>query len=1042
MYDSEYSRENQNSSEFSEFDANKHGVPRATQLRDVNEELLKENTVLRSQFEDAIKITDQLEELHTQNRDLLATVRTLRTEKDDLEHRLEISLQSCKEMQAKLNEEKKSCTTIRGTDLNTMNKEIEKIKAQSKAQLDQIYDQLEKSKQATERESVEKRLLASKLDHILEDSQRYFQHQFNNIDEFMCFLATPPVVQEANNTQPAGQAQNVQIRALGVEPQNGKLEKKVKNLKNKLKAAAAANSSMEDQIKRITQDSKGEQNRLRSQIKQIQGELSSVREQKQQAENQLNYQIQALQQKNSSLQKKVDQLNDQIRNQSADLKQARKQIVLAGSTILPQPTNFNDSDSSAPASVKPTTTIIHQPVDNYSDDALQHTQDLVDQVQLLTRKRDDLIRQLQSQEKRFNSLSIEIEKQKADNSALQRVHESDKAEIESLRNALHTMETTEKEIQNKSKATKEPSSRILKLQKALDQEKQRVFQLQNNESKQKSTIEDLEAQLRLAKQGLQDAENETRKAQSELSDVRRQIECTTPPTAEDLLPPCVWHCEDFDPTLSSAIVRIANNAALQPVSKLQNCFKTIRKHYAKQIQARDEALDQAFTENQTLSNAFNQFLVDASIALNDNALTLQDFFGNNAGQKIVDQVTSIRANLANLRHQYDTLKGFITVFNNSLGEYTIEPTDTVKQIQEIRAVIEAQKAAISARSKKIHELKAIVRQTAATLKSKEVDYENQVHDLQDTVKELQCHTTALQTEKRQLKSDNENLTQQLQQATQEREQLESTIVQDDVHNTSMIDDFAKTESQLKDTIKSKESQIRQLRQSVESYENEVNKQKSLITSLKAARKQRDIEYADLQRVLNDHDQAAVERLETERKNITASFESAVNELKEQCEKHRSDVQKMAVQVSETELKNSQICQEIAQCRKERRKMEVELNGMRGQIERERKLMESTIRAQKVAAESQYNSKLEEQRTKAEVEKRRLFALGADAFRSFFNPSEQIDERSFRTVLERARDTISKLSKSDVAIRRMLGAGEQQTTQDAVAQLLMAKGVTA
>ena len=1036
MFDSE---ETQISSEFSELDASKHGLARANQLKECNDELLKENTVLKSQFEDAIKITKQLEDLHAQNRDLLATVRTLRSEKDDLEHRLEISLQSCKEMQAKLNEEKRSCSSIRGTDLSTMNKEIEKIKQQSKAQLDSIYDQLEKSKQAIERESVEKRLLASKLDHILEDSQRYFSTNFANIDDFMGFLATPPVAQEPQVPVPSVPV----ARGLVQPPSDPKLEKKVKHLKGKLKQAVSQNQSLEDTIKRIQQDAKSEAASLRTKIKTLESQLHNSGESKASVENQLNYQIQALQQKNNGLQKKVDQLSDQLRTSSLDLKHARKQLATASSSLPTQVAAnlLNDSDSSVP--IRPVVPKTSDP-DACNDALILRNQELNDQIISLQRKIEDLKHQVSQHENKYNNLSISFEKQKADYSALQSVHDSDRAEIESLRKALHTKESAEQEIRNKTKGhPKEPTSRVLKLQKAYDAEKQKVYALQTNESKLNTRIDDLEAQLRLTTQSLQDAENEARKAQSELSDVRRQIESQTPLTADDLLPPCVFHCEDFDPTLSSAIVRIANNAALQPVSKLQNCFKTIRKHFAKQIQARDEALDQAFTENQTLSNAFNQFLVDASIALNDNATTLQDFFSGNAGQKIIEQITQMRATHANLRHQYDTLKGFIQVFHNNLGDYFAEPNDTVKQMNEVRAVIESQKAAIAARSKKIHELKAIVRQTAATLKNKEVEYEGQIHDLQDTVKELQSTHTVLEQARKQLKHENDNLTQQLQQVTTEREQLESTIVQDnDVHNTSIIDDFAKTETQLKESLASKESTIRQLRSSIENYEAEINKQKSLISSLKSARKQRDLEYADLQRVLQERDQAAAQRLETERRNITASFESAVNELKEQCEKHRNDVQRMAVQVSETELKNSQICQEMAQVRKEKRKMEVEVAGIKGQLEREKKLMESTIRAQKVAAESQYNAKLEEQRTKSEVERRRLFALGADAFRSFFNPSEQIDERAFRNVLDKARDTIARLSKSDLAIRRMLGAGEQQTTQDAVAQLLMAKGCTA
>ena len=123
-------------------------------------------------------------------------------------------------------------------------------------------------------------------------------------------------------------------------------------------------------------------------------------------------------------------------------------------------------------------------------------------------------------------------------------------------------------------------------------------------------------------------------------------------------------------------------------------------------------------------------------------------------------------------------------------------------------------------------------------------------------------------------------------------------------------------------------------------------------------------------------------------------------------------------------------------------METEVSRMKNTLERERKLMESTVRAQKVQVEAQYNTRLEEQRNKFESEKRRLFAMGTEAFHNFFNPSEQIYERSFRCVLDKARDTITRLNNSDLSIRRMLCAGEHQTTQDAVAQLLMSKGCQA
>ncbi|OHT13922.1 hypothetical protein TRFO_15817 [Tritrichomonas foetus] len=1054
MYDSESSR-----IEYSELDSSKARLPRDSELKDANDELMKENTVLRSQFEDAIKITRQLEELHSQNNELHNTIRALRGENEDLTHRLEISLQSNKEMSAKLNDEKRSCTTIRGTDLNSMTKEIEKIKQQSKAQLDSIYDQLEKSKQSIERESVEKRLLASKLDHILEDSQRYFQTRFNNIDEFMIFLSTPPVAQEAAGATaaPTGTTSaSLPTGTSSLQQQNtiDRLDRKLKHLKSKLKAAATATASLEDQLTKKQQEFNSERSSLRNQIANLEHNVQEVEDSKKQVESQFNYQITALQQKYANLNKKYDNLTEQYKNLQTEHKDLRKnnsqlQKELDEVTLKLQfakdRQKQQEEQSQLPQIPLPSTSQPQQQQHFTDESLLQRNEELQEQLLAAQKKRDELSSLLRQSEANNNNLAITVEKHKSEYEALQHIHESDLEEIESLRRALHIKETTEQEIREKNKnAPRQPSTRILKLQKALDNEKQKVYQLQALENKLNIRIEDLESELRLANQTVQDSERETERARNELQDVRRQLENQHPLTAEDLLPPSVFHCEEFDPALSSAIVRVANNAALQPVSKLHNCFKTIRKHYGKQIQARDEALDQAFNENQTLSNSFNQFLVDASIALNDQAITLQDFFGNNAGHKIVDEIAQLRLNHANLRHQYDTLKGFISLFQTTFGPYYPEGCPELsQQINEVRLVLENQKEAIALRSKKIHELKAVVRSTNATLKSKQVEFENSLHSLEDVNNELSNKIRHLQNENKSLQDQNNQLTVEINNVTQEREQLESTIIQEqDEQNNSLIENFHKQELQYKHELQTKNEQIKQLRLSVSSYENEVQKQHQLINSLKTSRQQRDQEYAELQRVLNEHDVVATERLEAEKKNITQTFENALKELKDQCEKHRSDVQKMAAQVSETELKNAQVQQEINVVRKEKRKMETEVSNMKNQLERERKLMESTIRAQKVQSEASYNSRLEEQRNKFETERRRLIALGTETFRNFFNPSDQIDERSFRSVLDKARDTITRLNNSDLSIRRMLGAAEQQTTPDAVAQLLMSKGCTA
>ncbi|KAK8886644.1 hypothetical protein M9Y10_042110 [Tritrichomonas musculus] len=1050
MYDSESSRVETGFSESSELDSSRKVQPNNCQLKDQNEELMKENTLLRSQFEDAIKITEQLESVHQQNNDLLQQVRTLRKERDDLEHRLEISLNTIKEKDSKLNEEKRSCSTIRGTDLTSMTKEIEKVKAQSKAQLESVYDQLEKAKQATERENVEKRLLASKLDHILEDAKRYFGTTFTTLDDFITFLSTPPSIQDTPTP--------VQGKGTGLIPGVTKsndpatLEKKIKHLKQKIKAANETSGSLEQQIKKQQQDFAVERSDLKSTVRTLEQKCDMYASQKSQIENQMNYQIQALNTKNAQLNKKIDSLNDQIASQNSEIKKLKKQaekaavVPIAPIVAPPQPI---PQDPNAPKvdSIQPQIIGLSSPQTNPSayncqgvinDELLEKNRKLTNDLAIATKKVDQLTDQLNTSNQNATELAIALEKNKSDLEALKHVHEADSREIDSLRNALHIKEDGEKELrENRKGQGKLPCPRVEKLQRALDKEKKKVYTLETNENKLTTRIEDLEASLRLADQTKQDAESDAKKAREDLESFRRKVESQSPPTADDLLPPCVFRCEDFDPTLQSAIVRIANNPDLQVVSKLQNCFKTIRKHYSKQISERDAALDQAFTENQTLSNSFNQFLVDASIALNDTAVTLQDFFANNAGRNLVDQIASCRADQANMRHQFDSLKNFISQFQNTFSEFYTEPVDSLTQMREVLNVIEQQKNAIIARSKKVHELKNLVRSQNTALKNQQNDYENKIQELDEANKELQSTVANLQEENKSLIQHNKEISAELQNVTAEREQLETTLMQDqETLNTTMLEEVSKNEKKLKEKLKTLNDENHTLRQNLAIYEQELNKQKNAINQLKLSRQQKEQENDELHRKINDDAEAAAERLEAEKRNITASFENAIIELKEQCEKHRNDVQKMAAQVSDIELKNAKLVQDMNQIRKEKRKMEVEVATVKSQTERERKLMESQIRAQKIQAEGQYNQKLEEQRVRAEAEKRRLLAIGTDAFRSYFNPSQQIDERSFKTVLENARETIQKLQNSDSAIRRMLCAADNQTTQDAVAQMLM------
>ena len=1025
-------------------------------LKEQNETLLKENAYLQSQFAEALKISDQVSKLYNVNNELRNKITDLSRENEDLQQRLTISIQSYNELKTKLNDEKKSSSSIRGADLNSMNKQIENVRKQSKAQIDQMYEQLERARNETERESLEKRHLVNQINNIIEEAQRYFNLSFKNVDDLLKHLSTPPISADFSTFPAVTQSTTVasQSRTQPSREPDQQLQRKVKHLKKQLREEQNKGESLENDIKRLSSELRqarssadNEVGQLRDRIDVLESENKALQHQKETMQHQYSDQIENYE---SRLLKKNNEVKTKKQQIKALKKQIRDQRLENAAAGFVQPADDDKRSVSSKVSTSSTAStpsssnryshrqfIAPPPVDSSANERVH---DLTEQLNETRRKKDELAHRLREAEDKINQSHLEISKLHTEYDTLRRLYDNVKEEREAFRNVITKKEETAREIQEKQKnAPKQPNPRVIKLQKALDAEKQKVYTLQNNESKLQGKIDDLESAMRLLQQSANDAKDEARKATDELNDTRRQVENNQPPTADDLLPPSCYRCDDFDPTLSSAIGRIANNSALQPVSKIQNCFKTIKKYYSKQISERDEALDQAFSENQTLSSAFHQFLVDASIALCNQAVTLQDFFANNAGQKLVEQISQLRTSYADLKHQVELQRGFANSFTANFGEYISEPVDPVRALSEVKDRLDSQKVQIQARSKKIHDLKSQLKNSQNLLKTRGADIEREKEELEQQKHDLESRLATLNKTVNDLRQQNQSLTTDLEVANRTLEETQMTISQEqEDHNTTMLEEAATKEAALRSDLKKRSNEVKQLKAQVAENNKNFNNLKSQMTQLRNEKKHVEDEYEELKNQFREAEKQAQIRLDAEKRNITQSYDAAINELKEQCDKHRKDVERMAAEASESDLRYATATQEIAQLKKEKRKLESDIQTTRGQLEREKKLMETKIRAEKVQAESNYNAKLEEQKVKAEAEKRKLFALGADAFRNFFNPNEQIDERSFKLVLERARDTIARLNKSDNDIRRMLGAGEGQTTPDAVAQLLMSK----
>ena len=108
---------------------------RGDQLQEDNTSLIRQNNVLRAQFEQAVAISQKATELHKEIDQLKAQLFQANTQKEDLQNRLEISIRTQNEAQKRLEEEHAKNATLRKSDLDAMQQELNKTKKSFQSKL-------------------------------------------------------------------------------------------------------------------------------------------------------------------------------------------------------------------------------------------------------------------------------------------------------------------------------------------------------------------------------------------------------------------------------------------------------------------------------------------------------------------------------------------------------------------------------------------------------------------------------------------------------------------------------------------------------------------------------------------------------------------------------------------------------------------------------------------------------------------------------------------------------------------------------------------
>jgi DNA repair exonuclease SbcCD ATPase subunit len=161
---------------------------RVLRLEELVSSLQKENIQLRSQFEKALELANQIDSITEKNIALGNRLRTAQAHNAELTRRLEILAKSNEDLDRQLNQEKENASAMRKLDEADKDKEVAKITARTNAQIRNMNDDLHAMTEAKEKIEFEWKRLLNAEKTLVSIAIQYFESPFQNTSEITSFL--------------------------------------------------------------------------------------------------------------------------------------------------------------------------------------------------------------------------------------------------------------------------------------------------------------------------------------------------------------------------------------------------------------------------------------------------------------------------------------------------------------------------------------------------------------------------------------------------------------------------------------------------------------------------------------------------------------------------------------------------------------------------------------------------------------------------------------------------------------------------------------
>lgn len=1015
-------------------------MPQNDDLETENQ-FLKENVKnLTQQLASTSIIAATVESIRNENISLRSDLKNMQFAKEELQYQLSMSQQEVEELQMLLKKERERSDARRSEDMLINNNEIEKLRITYKSQIDKLNETIKDLNEQITNDEIAIKLCNSKCDRAFLAAERYFGQEVSSIDELITVLDKCKLPSQQNNS----------VMSTGLfDAKDSKQEQLIK-LNQKYKSGFKLMKKENEEIRQRCKDLEKQNCHLQLEIEKhatdFEGKIDKFIDEKEKLEK--NYQIRI-----DELQGLNDKMKSELANEKSIVaKLTDKLEELTQNTHETSKSRENQSGLRQNQTLQTRTqreTEQEQIIEQLQLESERLQCALVkcdgENKELLSQQHAN-IEKLNQSEEMIAELQKVIQKLEFELTTKDSINKELQGELEDLRKVIHDVhidpivEKPEKGETLNRDNTKHYKAKIRDLKRELSQ-------LKTDKSSCDEQMLQLNLKITQLAEENKDLEHRNKQLLYEYEDLQKIINKSKSDSETAFINADFWKTSDFDDDIAIKIVEIADNSYLQPASKMQLIYKLFKDKFCEIKQSCDAAIQQYQQDQENAKRLLQNFVSSVSIIVLDKPLTVQDI-ENGEGDDFITSLTDLRNGYEAVVRDHNCLEQCFDV----LAEHLNFPSkgEPGRIVDEVRSQLNDAKAAIIKYKTSKHNLKKELELLKTKCKEQEDEFEQKVDEYECKIYTYSSKINNLENQLDKLKDkydskdrENTELLRKVHQLNRQYDELqeEMTQIKKTVLATESVEKKQSHEAAPRSMQPTQNGVIVE-RMETHSYgefrhfESEIKRLTSKINSLETE----NISLKDHIKQLTDNIDVQRNKLnkksESEKQNLKEAYEKCIEQLREKSQAQIQEIVNLSGTIDNLKEQMRNRNKLLASSQNEKRKLEGTLRIRSEGFEREKKTFEIICKDKIARTEADCASKLEclEQRRKADISKLVLFA--ATEFKSYVNINDQLDERTFKSIIKSVKETLENLKYTERAIRNLTRATDNQTTEDSVAQLLM------